>query len=67
MNVQALPQRFLSHVEIVHRPGERALADEFLALLGIETQDAMGGRFMLAKVESESYDPAEFFNFFGGQ
>jgi hypothetical protein len=66
MNAQALPQRFLSHVEIVHRPGERALADEFLSLLGIETQDAMGGRFMLAKVESESYDPGVFFNFFGG-
>jgi hypothetical protein len=66
MNAQPLPQRFLSHVEIVHRPGERGLADEFLALLGIETQDAMGGRFMLAKVDSESYDPAVFFNFFGG-
>ena len=66
MHAPALPRRFLSHVEIVHRPGERALADEFLALLGIETEDAMGGRFMLAKVESESYDPAVFFNFFGG-
>jgi hypothetical protein len=66
MDAAALPQRFLSHIEIVHRPGERDLADQFLALLGIETQDAMGGRFMLAKVESESYDPAVFFNFLGG-
>jgi hypothetical protein len=66
MHARTFPQRFISHVEIVYRPGERALADEFLALLGIETQDAMGGRFLLAKVESESYDPAVFFNFFGG-
>ena len=62
----ALPQRFLSHVEIVHRPGERRLAEQFLGLLGITVQDAMEGRFMLAKVDSESYDPAVFFNFFGG-
>lgn len=66
MDAQTLPRRFLSHIEIVHRPGERGLADDFLALLGIETQNAMGGRFMLAKVESESYDPKVFFNFFGG-
>lgn len=66
MKAQDLPQRFLSHIEIVHRPGERDLADAFLGLLGISTQDAMGGRFMMSKVDSESYDPAVFFNFFGG-
>jgi hypothetical protein len=66
MKLQTLPQRFLSHVEIVHRPGERDLADQFLELLGMTTEDAMGGRFMLTKVESASFEPAAFFNFFGG-
>jgi hypothetical protein len=60
------PSRYLSHVEIVHRPGERRLAEAFLGLMDIEVEDAMGGRFMLAVVERESYDPGAFFNFFGG-
>ena len=58
--------RYLSHVEIVHRPGERALAEKFLGLLGIELEDAMGGRFLMAVVDRETYQPAEFANFFGG-
>lgn len=61
-----VPGRFLSHIEIVHRPGERKLAETFLALMGISLQDAMGGRFMMAVVEPETYEPAAFFNFFGG-
>jgi len=61
-----IPGRFLSHIEIVHRPGERKLAETFLGLMGISLQDAMGGRFMMAVVEPETYEPAAFFNFFGG-
>lgn len=61
-----LPKRFLSHTELVHPPGERDLACAFLGLLGIELEDAMGGRFMLAVVDSASYEPMEFSNFFGG-
>lgn len=59
-------KRYLSHVEIVHRPGERDLAAKFLGLLGIELEDAMGGRFMMAVIDKETYRPAEFANFFGG-
>jgi hypothetical protein len=58
--------RYLSHTELVHRPGERQLAHDFLALLGIDLEDAMGGRFMMAVVDKESYVPQYFENFFGG-
>lgn len=58
--------RYLSHAELVHRPGERKLAEDFLALLGIELEDAMGGRFMMAVVDKDSYVPQDFENFFGG-
>lgn len=58
--------RYLSHAELVHRPGERQLAHDFLSLLGIELEDAMGGRFMMAVVDKESYVPQDFENFFGG-
>ena len=58
--------RYLSHAELVHRPGERQLANDFLALLGIDLEDAMGGRFMMAVVDKESYVPQDFENFFGG-
>jgi len=62
----AAKRRYLSHTELVHRPGERQLAHDFLDLLGIELEDAMGGRFMMAVVDRESYEPSEFSNFFGG-
>jgi len=62
----AVKQRYLSHTELVHRPGERDLARDFLALLGIDLEDAMGGRFMMAVIDRDSYQPTEFSNFFGG-
>ena len=52
-----IPGRFLSHIEIVHRPGERKLAETFLGLMGISLQDAMGGRFMMAVVEPAWFAP----------
>jgi hypothetical protein len=59
-------KRYLSHTELVHRPGERQLAHDFLALLGIDLEDAMGGRFMMAVIDKDSYVPQDFENFFGG-
>ena len=58
--------RYLSHVEIVYRPGERDLARKFLGLLGIEAEDAMGGQFMMSVIERETFEPLHFANFMGG-
>ena len=60
------PARNLSHVEIVHRPGDRDLVGKFLGLLGVETQEAMGGQYVVGVIDRPTYRPAELLNFLGG-
>lgn len=58
--------RYLSHVEIVHRPGERDLATKFLSLLGVDLNEARGGSFVMATIDRDTLNMAEFANFMGG-
>ena len=58
--------RYLSHVEIVYCPGEKELVRRFLGVLGISTEDAMDGRFIVSIIEPETYEPLHFANFMGG-
>jgi hypothetical protein len=60
------PARNLSHVEIVHRPGERDLVGKFLGLLGVETQEAMGGQYVVGVIDRATYRRGELLNFLGG-
>ena len=47
--------RLLNHVELVHSPGERLLAIQFLELLGCRVEDN-GGMWVVAKIDSDGGD-----------
>ena len=47
------PDRRLTHVELLHRPGERALAAKLLALLGCEPTDR-GGHWFTSFVDPDA-------------
>jgi len=49
------PTRRINHVEMVYRPGERALAAAFFELLGMRVSDR-GGRWLTALAEPGSRD-----------
>ena len=49
------PNRRINHVEMVYRPGERALAAEFFTLLGMRVADR-GGRWFTVFADPESTD-----------
>jgi hypothetical protein len=56
----------LSHVEFVHRPGERELAREFFKLLGTEVVEVMDGRYLVGVIDPATFDAQRNENYFGG-
>ena len=58
--------RKLSHVEFVYPPGERALVGRLFALLGVEVQDVMEGRYFVGMIDPASFDPADNENYVAG-
>ncbi len=61
MTAPPLASRQLTHVELLYRPGERALAVQVLSLLGCEVLDR-GGHWFTAFVEPAAPGPRDYAN-----